>query len=83
MVKDPNGSTGEDLCNQVRISIDHLQAHLEQVAVSPPDWTLKQWLHQEREWRHLARHLRHETRRIEYLIRHCTLGTVVARRKLH
>lgn len=82
MAKASNGSTGENLCRDLVLSIDHLQAHLESVATSTPNWTRLQWAKQEREWRQAARHMRHSQRRIEYLIRHCTLGVVVAKRHL-
>lgn len=82
MSKHRNGSSGFDICREVSLSLDHLTAHLEQVAVSKPDWSPDQWREQAKEWQQCARNLRHATRRIEYLIRHCTLGTVVARRKL-
>lgn len=80
MPKPANGSTGLDICREVELSLDHLTAHLESVATSDPNWTPEQWQAQAKQWRQTAKILRHSTRRIEYLIRHCTLGVVVARR---
>lgn len=73
-------SVGFELVRQLELAVDHLTAHMEQKALSGSNWTRGQWWKNRIGWQSTAKKLRHQQRRIEYIIRHCTLGVVVARR---